>query len=109
MRIAIYTECPTQLYYHNLLELAKKQKTKLSVLDSRILRPLFHNPLQGIKNLLNSIKLLAYDKIIISFAPYSWAVVYFLFLKLLRKDLIFFTSWNYWDNPNECVRVRYPL
>ena len=109
MNIAIYTECPTEFYFRNLRELEKSKLIKIKIYDSRIARTAYHNPFRAIKHLFNPIRLLFHKKIIINFAPYSWAVFYFLILKLLKKDLIFFTSWPYWEENVKVPRVRFPF
>ena len=110
MKLTIYTECPTEVYFQPLRYLQEQKKIKLEIIDSR----LFYLPLLKLKLFLKRekkeyikgsvfsswiapIKLLFSDKILLGFSPYSNAVYYLLFLKLIKKDLIYYTSWPHWD------------
>ncbi len=105
MELTIYTDCPTEVYFQPLRYLEEQKKLKLDVIDSRFLY-LSYLKIKGRKheyiksNLLRSIfspvTLLFKKKIMLGFAPYSSAVYYLLLLKLLKKDLFFYTSWPHW-------------
>ncbi|HIH14688.1 MAG: glycosyl transferase [archaeon GW2011_AR17] len=134
MDVLIFTECPTEDYYRALLYLEKKGKAKVRFLDSRTLY-LFFLKLYSSHALLRKIghryfgkpldidkkvrwkdvgrSFLGYftlvftqKKIIALFAPYHSLSPYLYFLKLLGKDIVFMTSWPYW---NEQEYVHRPL
>ncbi len=130
MEVVVFTECPTRDYYRGLVYLEKEGKIKLEFRDSRVLYLLFlriygqflflrkigskyfGKPLNVkrpciIDDVIPSIK--AYltlpftkKKVVVLFAPYSWMVVYLLFLKVMRRDVVYMTSWPYWDG-KDCV------
>jgi glycosyltransferase involved in cell wall biosynthesis len=105
MELTIYTDCPTEVYFQPLKYLQDQNKLRLDVVDSRFLY-LTYLKLKGkkyshlrsgvLKSIFAPISLLFKKKIMLGFAPYSSAVYYLLLLKVLRKDLFFYTSWPHW-------------
>ncbi|MDP3728636.1 MAG: glycosyltransferase family 4 protein [bacterium] len=136
MDVLIFTECPTQDYYRALFHLEKKGKAKIRFVDSRTLY-LFSLKLYSSSSFLRKIghrylgKPLHVDKkvrwkdiwrsfsgyfilpftqnkIVALFAPYHPVSPYLYLLKLMKKDIIFMTSWPYW-NEKEYVHRPFPL
>lgn len=125
MDVVVFTECPTEDYYRALFHLQKKGKVKIQFLDSRVFYLLFlkiyssfsflrffgyryfGKPLHVKKNVyLKDIfhSFLGYfslpftkKKIVVLFAPYHSISPYLYFLKLCQRDMVFMTSWPYWD------------
>ena len=128
--IIIYTECPDKNYYSSLYYFAEKNNIKIEMQDSRFLYltlvylnnnfrliRILRKILTGKENIINlnikikdilksfisPFKLFFKKNIVVAFAPYSSAVYYLLILKLLNRNLIYETSWSYWDNPEKYV------
>lgn len=110
MKLTIYTECPTEVYFKPLMYLEEQGKIELEIIDARLLYlPLLKLKLflkgekkeyikgSVIKSWIAPLKLLFSEKILLGFGPYSNAVYYLLFLKLIGKDLIYYTSWPHWN------------
>ena len=126
-KVAIYRETPLDTNYRPLFHLAATDQISLEFFDhkgldwfviklwyrSRIVRlvarklisktPRKIEPSWGelFKSLFHPFRLLYEDNIVIAFAPFSIMVFYFLLLKILGKNLIYFTSWPYWDGKNQ--------
>lgn len=105
MELTIYTDCPTEVYFQPLKHLEGQNKLKLEIIDSRFLYLIYlkikgrkHEYIKSniLKSIFSPLTLLFKKKIMLGFAPYSSVVYYLLFLKLLRKDLFFYTSWPNW-------------
>ena len=120
MEVIVFTECPTKDYYRAL----RRIKGKVEFRDSRFfylcflfiysrfgsLRILAHDflgkPLHVKKvkfsTLWNSFfsyfeLLFTKKKVVVLFAPYSWMGVYLWLLKKFKKDLVYMTSWPFWN------------
>tara|TARA_Y100000034_G_C6858289_1_gene390324 strand:- start:322 stop:1332 length:1011 start_codon:yes stop_codon:yes gene_type:complete len=109
MKLTVYTECPTEVYYQPLRYLAKEGKIKLDVIDSRFLYLTFlklrslitgkrveHITGSVLGGLIAPLKLFFSKKILVAFGPYGSMVYYLLLLKLIGKDLLYYTSWPDW-------------
>ncbi len=123
MEVLLFSECPTRDYYRALIHLEKQGKINLKFIDSRLiylcflfiysrvgfLRKLgarFGKPLNVkevpfrtiIDSFIGYFRLLVTGKkIVVLFAPYGIMGVYLSLLKLLNRDMVFMTSWPYWD------------
>lgn len=126
MDIIIFTECPTQDYYRALFHLEKKGRAKVCFLDSRTLylfslkvysshfflrklghryfgKPLHVDKKVRWKDIWRSFAgyftlPFTQKKIVALFAPYYPVSFYLCFLSFLGKDIIFMSSWPYWDS-----------
>ena len=136
MDIIIFTECPTKDYYRALFNLEKKGRVKVSFIDSRtlylfflkiysssyILRKIgnryFGKPVNiekkiSWKDVWSSfsgyfILPFTHKKIVALFAPYHLISPYLYLLKLMKKEVVFMTSWPYW-NGKEYVHRPLPF
>ncbi|MBI5797821.1 glycosyltransferase family 4 protein [Candidatus Woesearchaeota archaeon] len=125
MDVVVFTECPTEDYYRALMYLHEQGKIELQFRDSRsfylvflkiyssfsFLRKIGHRffskPLQVEKKItweeifssVSAYFILPFTskKLVTLFAPYSSISLYLFFLKFMKKDLIFMTSWPYWN------------
>jgi len=102
MKVTIYTECPTKDYFNALYHL---KDINIELIDSRFLRSLLVKILKrkdSWKNIWKSFiapfTLPFKDNIIISFAPYHSRIFYIILLKILKKRMIYHTSWPYWKD-----------
>ena len=60
------------------------------------------------KSLFAPLKLLfTKDPIILAFAPYGKSIYYLILLKLFKKNVIYLTSWPYWDGSKYVHRGGY--
>jgi glycosyltransferase involved in cell wall biosynthesis len=118
MKIKIYTDCPLQLYYEGIYHLNKNTemigtrflyysmiKLNNNFKIFRKLRKLIKGEEKIIKNepvskifksLIAPFKLLFTKDIVVSIVPCSNKIYYLYLLKLLRKNLIFYSSWPYY-------------
>lgn len=117
-KIYIYTDSASDFYFCPIKELEEKGKIQsYNLISMRIFRPLFKNILLSlglirgrqkedftIRDFLERswapIKLLFKKDIILGLEPYTPRVVYGLLLKFLGKNLIYYTSWPYWEGKN---------
>ena len=60
-----------------------------------------------VKTLIHPFRLLFHRNIVAAFAPYSIMGFYLLFLKVIGKDVTYFTSWPYWDRENYVHKPRF--
>lgn len=125
MDVLIFTECPTSDYYRAIFHLEKKGRANVGFIDSRtcylfflkiyssssMLRRIGHRyfgkPLTIEKRIrwkdvfksLGGYFILPFTskKIVALFAPYHQVSPYLYLLKLLKKDIVFMTSWPYWN------------
>jgi len=118
MKITIFSECPDPNYYQSLYYLKELGKVIISVYDSRFLYLLVKffgfgkiSKKVMLQDLLRSFFapfiLLFKRDIIVGFAPYSIWVYYLLLLKLLNKNMIYVTSWPYWDNKGKYIHSSF--
>ncbi len=120
MKVIVYTNCPTKEYLNALYYLNKKKKIKLKIIDSRALYLIalkIYNHCELFRKLIKIIfkkeeKIYLYDpnfvtilqsilapftflflnNFIFFFTPYNTIVYYLIFLKFLRKKMIFLTT-----------------
>lgn len=59
-----------------------------------------------LKSVLFPIRLLFMKNIVVAFTPYSIMGYYLLLLKLMRKNVVFFTSWPFWNGEDYVYRPR---
>lgn len=122
--ITVYSECPTKHYYNSVLYLEKQNKARVKFVDSRFftlllvkinnhfsffrsVRKLLTGKCNAFENepsfsdILQSfiapVSVLFKKNIILGFSPCSNWIYYFTFLKLIRKRMIYMTSWTEWD------------
>ena len=129
-KVAVYRETPLDSNYRPLLHLAENGLVSVEFFDhkglewlgiklwyrSRIARlavekwmgkePRKKEPswVDLFNSLLHPFRLLARETIVVAFAPYSIMVFYFLLFRLLGKNVIYFTSWPYWDGQKQVHR-----
>jgi len=104
MKLKIYSDLIDKGFFMPAYYLEKEGKLEnVEMIGSRFLYYAYMG-LKGkkvypfFKSLFAPIKLL-FTKypIILGFAPYRSVVYYLVILKLLRKNIIYYTSWPYWD------------
>ena len=112
--INIFTECPDPAYYSSLYHLQRVGKLQLVMRDSRTLY-LFAKLLgfgatykkvtlvELARSFISPFALLKEKNIVVGFAPYSLWVYYLLFLKLLKKNIVYSTSWPNWKDRTRWV------
>ena len=110
MKIKIYAEDPNPTYFAGLLELQKQKKIKIEFINSRIIATIYRY-LKGKKSIKELIKtitapitIIFQKDLIISTQPYSNRIYYFLLLKFLNKNLIYYNSWPHWNNPKKYIK-----
>ena len=59
-----------------------------------------------VRTLIHPFRLLFQRSIVAAFAPYSIMGFYLLFLKVIGKDVTYFTSWPYWDGEHYVHKPR---
>ncbi len=109
MKVIVYAEDPNPNYLKGLYLLDKNKKIELELMNSRLFSSII-SLIRGrisIKELTRTffapIKLLFCKNIIVSTGPYGKKVYYFLLLKLLGKNLIYYNSWPYWNNKDKYI------
>ncbi|MBU1204264.1 MAG: glycosyltransferase [Nanoarchaeota archaeon] len=122
--VTIYTPGSTKAYYNAFYYLQNKRRLKVTLINSRFFYQLLtkinnhlrifrliRRILTGKSNkakfepswkeifqsLISPIILLFKKNIILGFNPYDNIIYYLIILKFLRKNIIFDTSWAYWD------------
>ena len=122
-KVTVFREAALNSYYRSLLHLAAGEKIELEFFDhkgfewfatklwyrSSIVRflvrrltgrtPRKQEPAWAelFKNLVYPLRLLRRRNTVVAVAPYSIMIPWFLLLKFLGKNVIYFTSWPYWD------------
>ncbi|MAF36640.1 hypothetical protein CL622_06005 [archaeon] len=102
MKLRIYTESYNKDLFRAAYFLEKKGKLSIDLISSRFLSNLYSG-MKGkkvyspFKSLTAPIKLLFSKNILLAFAPYSSSIYLMYILKLLGKNIIYHTSWPYWD------------
>ena len=125
-KVTIYREAPLNSYYRSLLHLAANKKIELEWFDHKglewfVIKLWYRSPIARLlvkklsgrtprkkeptwSELLNSLlyplRLLRRRNIIVAIAPYSIMGPFFLLLKMLGKNVVYFTSWPYWSDGN---------
>lgn len=109
MKVIVYAEDPNPNYIKGLYLLNKDKKIELVLINSRLLSSIISFARRQIsfrelmKIFFAPIKLLFCKNIIVSTGPYGNKVYYFLLLKLLGKNLIYYNSWPYWDDSDKYI------
>ena len=109
MRVIVYAEDPNPNYLKGLFRLNKEKKIELELINSRIFSSIFSfskgktSVRELIKIFLAPVRVLFCKNIILSTGPYGKKVYYFLLLKLLGKNLIYYNSWPYWNDKNRYI------
>ena len=133
MKLALYGESAgDRNYYRALFHLADQGKIDLQVFDHKGLRwfgiKLWHcspltrllvekltgrvahqkEPAWGtlLRSLVHPLELLRRKNVVAAFAPYSLMGIYLLFLKALGKNVVYFTSWPYWEGEHYVHKPR---
>ncbi len=104
MKLKIYSEFSDEGFFMAPAYLKKEGKLdNVEFIGSRFLYYAYMR-LRGkktcpfFKSLFAPLKLLfTKDPIILAFAPYGKSIYYLILLKLLKKNIIYLTSWPYWD------------
>ena len=131
-KVTVFREATLNSYFRSLLHLAADGKIELEFFDHKGLEwfviklwyrfsivRLLVRKLTGrtprkqepawselLKSPLYPLRLLRRKNIVIAVAPYSVMVPCFLLLKMLGKNVIYFTSWPYWDAVNYVHRPK---
>ena len=109
MKVIVYAEDPNPNYLKGLFLLHKENKIDLELINSRVFSSIFSflkrkiSAKELIKTLFAPVKLLFRKSIIVSTGPYGKKVYYFLLLKLLRKNLVYYNSWPYWNDSGKYI------
>ena len=109
MRVIVYAEDPNPNYLKGLFLLNKERSIKLELINSRIFSSIFSyskgkiSAGELLKIFFAPIKVLFCKNIIVSTGPYGKKVYYFLLLKLLGKNLIYYNSWPYWNDRHRYI------
>lgn len=104
MNLKIYSDLVDKGFFMPPYYLEKEGKLdKVELIGSRFLYYVYMN-VKGKKvypffrSLFASIRLLfTKDPTVLAFAPYRGMIYYLIILKLLRKNIIYHTSWPYWN------------
>lgn len=128
MDVIIFTECPTGDYYRSLLRLGNVEirdsrslyLTFLKVygsfsflrkIGSKLGKPAdvkYVSFMGIIKSYFSYFELLfTRKKVVVLFAPYSNMSFYLCLLKLFKKDLVYMTSWPYWNEKDYAYKPSY--
>ncbi len=114
MGLKIYTELADKEFFKPPFYLEKEGKLgNVDFIGSRFLYYAYMRLKGGkvypfFKSLFAPVKLLfTKDTIILAFAPYSVMIYYLILLKLFRKEIIYHTSWPYWDGSKSVHRGGY--
>lgn len=104
MNLKIYSDLLDKGFFMPPCYLEKEGKLdKVDLIGSRFLYYAYMNVMGKkkypfFKSLFAPIRLLfTKDPIVLAFAPYRGMIYYLIILKLLRKNIIYHTSWPYWD------------
>ena len=117
-KVTVYREAPLNSYYRSLIYLEADGEIEIEFFNHKgletfavklwycfpIVRKLTgKTPRQKepcwselLKSLVYPLRLLSRRTIVVAFAPYSTMVVHFVLLKMLGKEMIYFSSWPYW-------------
>jgi len=114
MNLKIYTDLTDKGFFMPPYYL--KEEGKLKDVELIGSRPLYYaymklrgkNTYPFFKSLFAPLKLLfTKDPVILAFAPYRGLIYYLILLKLFRKNIIYHTSWPYWDGSKYVHRGGY--
>lgn len=132
-KLALYAESAGEgNYYRALFHLAEQKRIDLKVFDhkgfrwfgiklwhcspfTRVLvekltgkRPRQNDPTWGslLRSMVHPFRLLQHRNIVAAFAPCSIMGFHLLFLKLVGKNMIYYTSWPFWDEENYVHKPR---
>ena len=128
MDVIIFTECPTEDYYRALVKLGN-----VEIRDSRSIYLTFlklYSSFSFLRKIgfklgkTTNVKEVSFKeifksyfsyfellftrkKVVVLFAPYSNISFYLYLLKLFKKDLVYMTSWPYWNETDYAYKPSY--